>query len=92
MSPDAWLLFLAGFAGLGALLGVLVGYGFGWRDGYCHFAEEEVVLEERVDAAANSDGWRGEALEWRALIKAAAMRDMEIPADEPTTIHEDLFA
>lgn len=86
MNPDVWFLIVGA-----VLLGVLAGYGFGWRDGYCHFAEEEVVADDAADSAINSGGWMGEALEWRALIKAAAMRDMEIPADDPS-IHEDKFA
>lgn len=79
MSPDTWFL-LAGASCLAAL----AGYGIGWRDGLAYADREESV-------AINSEGWMGEALEWRALIKAAAMRDMEIPVDEPT-IHEDRFA
>ncbi|MBP9201107.1 MAG: hypothetical protein KBF47_13945 [Gemmatimonadales bacterium] len=86
MNPDVWFLIVGAVA-----ISWLAGYGYGWRDGYCHFAGEEVAADDAADSAINSEGWMGEALEWRALIKAAAMRDMEIPADDPS-IHEDKFA
>ncbi len=79
MSLDAWFL-IAG----ATVISWLAGYGYGWRDG-------RVQVEQEDSDASNGEGWMGEALEWRALIKAAAMRDMEIPADDPS-IHEDKFA
>ena len=34
-----------------------------------------------VAVILEGEGWIDEALEWRRLIKAAAMRDMELPED-----------
>lgn len=54
-----------------ASLALLAGYGFGWRDGMAHEQSE-----------GEGEGWIDEALEWRALIKAAAMRDMKLPTED----------
>lgn len=77
MSLDAWLLIVGA-----TVISWLAGYGYGWRDGFTR-------SEELEGNAMNSEGWMGEALEWRALIKEAAMRDMKL--GEPP-IHEDKFA
>lgn len=77
MSLDAWFLIVGA-----TVISWLAGYGYGWRDGHAR-------LEQEDDDAVNGEGWMGEALEWRALIKEAAMRDMKL--GEPP-IHEDKFA
>lgn len=65
MGTDAWFVVVGV-----AFLAWFAGYGFGWRDGMAHEQSE-----------GEGEGWIDEALEWRRLIKAAAMRDMKLPED-----------